>query len=233
MPKSNKKTPKKTAAKKAKPQKETVRRSVAGKAAPGKKPSGKTPAPKKSAKAAAGKKAPAAAKGAARPLKAGDISGRIAGEADRMYQEVLDVGATSMEFPVRSLNNVEYSEDEGYLKLLGRKVERKLSYVTVKTFAQSLRMMAEAKNLIDTKDIASKREIYYVAKGDWGECKFGEQSESDSVMDDIEALFEVNREELRFIPEEKGGEVAGRLKVLDINPSSGKEVVINCEKFGK
>jgi len=160
------------------------------------------------------------------------IDKKIETEANRMYDEVKKVGATSMKFPIRSLNNVEYNEEEGYLKLIGRTTERKLSYVTVKTFAQSLRMIAEAKKLIDSDDIASKREMYYVAKGDWDECKFNEQSESDSVMDDIEAFFEVNREELRFIPEEKGGDVAGRLTVIDTNPSTGKEITIRCDRLG-
>lgn len=164
--------------------------------------------------------------------KAGDTAEKIKIEADRMYKEIMKRGVTNMLFPVRSLSNVEFDIDEGYLKLLGNKVERKLSYITVKTFAQSLRMMSEAKNLIDTDDIASKREIYYVAKGEWGDCKFNAQEESDSVMDDVEALFEVNREELRFIPEEKGGDVAGRLKVIDIQSSTGKKIVIDCEKFG-
>lgn len=168
----------------------------------------------------------------ARKRKSADISSQITSEADRMYGEVKKRGATSMKFPVRSLSNVEFNQEEGYLKLAGRTTERKLSYVTVKTFAQSLRMIAEAKKLIDSDDIASKREMYYVAKGDWGECKFGEQSESDSVMDDIEAFFKVNREELRFIPEEKGGDVAGKLTVIDTNPSTGKEISIRCDRLG-
>jgi DNA topoisomerase-6 subunit A len=149
-----------------------------------------------------------------------------------MYEEIKKRGATSMHIPVRNLSNAVYDESEGYLKLVGKTVERKLSYITVKTFAQSLRMIAEAKKLIDTDDIASKREMYYVAKGDWGECKFNDQADSDSIMDDVEALFEVNREELRFIPEEKGGDIAGRLTVIDVNPTTGKKVVIKCDKFG-
>ena len=114
---------------------------------------------------------------------------------------------------MRSLQNVEYDSKAGHFQLLGRRSERTLVYNTVKTFAQTIRMMSEAKKLIETNDIASKREMYYVAKGDWAECKFAEQPESDAVMDDVEAMFEVNREQLGFIPEEKGGEIAGRLIV--------------------
>ena len=161
-----------------------------------------------------------------------EAGAKIIKEADRMYREILKSGSTGMKFPIRSLTNVEYNDKVGYLRLLDRKVERRLTYTTAKTFAQSMRMMSEAKRLVDTGDIASKREIYYVAKGEWGECKFLEQDESDTVMDDVEAAFEVNREELGFIPEEKGGDVAGRLKVIDANPSTGKSVTIDCEKFG-
>ena len=96
----------------------------------------------------------------------------------------------------------------------GRTKERTLTVNTVKTFAQTLRMMALSKELIETDDIATKREAYYVSKN-WDEARFNEQPESDTVMDDVEALFGVNREQLGFIPEEKGGEVAGELVVID------------------
>ena len=57
--------------------------------------------------------------------------------------------------------------------------------------------------------------------------------ESDTVMDDIEALFGVNREQLGFIPEEKGGEVAGqpgRHRPRSATPA--RRCAIDCTKFG-
>jgi DNA topoisomerase-6 subunit A len=56
--------------------------------------------------------------------------------------------------------------------------------------------------------------------------------ESDTVMDDIEAMLMVNREQLGFIPEEKGGEIAGQLVVIDKDSETGKELKIDCTKFG-
>lgn len=44
---------------------------------------------------------------------------------------------------------------------------RTLSVNTVKTFAQTLRMMAISKDLLNTDDMATKREVYYVSKN-WG-----------------------------------------------------------------
>ncbi|MFO8009058.1 MAG: DNA topoisomerase VI, partial [Candidatus Brocadiia bacterium] len=112
----------------------------------------------------------------------------------------------SLKFPRRSLSNITYDTDEGYFKLKSGRITRTLTYNTVKTFAQVLRMMALSKEAIDTEEEVTKREAYYVSKN-WSEARFDEQSESDTVMEDIEALFAVNREQLGFIPEEKGGEV--------------------------
>ena len=42
----------------------------------------------------------------------------------------------------------------------------------------------------------------------------------------------MNREQLGFVPEEKGGDVAGNLIVIDKDPNTGKEIRIDCTKFG-
>jgi len=85
--------------------------------------------------------------------------------------------------------------------------------------------------LIEQDDIASKREAYYISKN-WKEAMFKQQPDSDSVMDDVEAMLMVNREQLGFIPEEKGGEIAGQLIVVDRDTETKKELKIDCTKFG-
>jgi DNA topoisomerase-6 subunit A len=42
----------------------------------------------------------------------------------------------------------------------------------------------------------------------------------------------VNREQLGFIPEEKGGDVAGQLVVIDRDRDTGETLRIDCTKFG-
>ena len=54
-------------------------------------------------------------------------------------------------------------------------------------------------------------------------------------MDDIEALFStsgVSREQLRFVPDEHGGAVAGQLVVLDPDRETGEVERIDCTRFG-
>jgi len=160
-----------------------------------------------------------------------DVAKEIKKKADEIYTDIIKQKKPKLEMPVRSLSNVTYNEKEGYLELNNRSKRRTLTASTVKTFAQSLRMMSLSKELVDTNDIATKREAYYVSKN-WGDSRFDSQQESDSLMDDVEAMFMVNREQLGFIPEEKGGDVAGELVVIDKDPENGEEIEIDCTKFG-
>jgi DNA topoisomerase-6 subunit A len=156
---------------------------------------------------------------------------KIKDTAQDIYQGILKKKKPELKTPIRSLNNVTYNEKDGYFELKGDVKTRTLTASSVKTFAQTLKMMDLSKQLVETDDIATKREAYYVSKN-WGEARFMSQPDSDTVMDDVEAMFMVNREQLGFIPEEKGGEIAGKLIVIDKNPETGKELRIDCTKFG-
>ncbi len=151
--------------------------------------------------------------------------------AKDVYAKIRKIEQPDLEMPIRSLSNVAYNEKEGYFKILSKVKTRTLTASTIKTFAQTLRMMGLSKKLIETEDIATKREAYYVSKN-WGDARFKEQPESDTVMDDVEAMMRVNREQIGFTPEEKGGDVAGRLIVIDKDTDTGKELKIDCTKFG-
>ena len=184
-------------------------------------------------KKAAPKKKKAAASPAknASKKKLNKVTKMIVSQASIIQKKIMAGKSPSMKFPIRSLANVRYRPKIGYFELKGRKKERTLTVGTVKTFAQTLRMMSLSKDLIEVDDIATKREAYYVSKN-WGQAKFNEQPESDTVIDDVEALFMVNREQLGFVPEEKGGDVAGRLVVLDKDRDSNQILRIDCTKFG-
>ena len=168
---------------------------------------------------------------AKRPTSFSPVARRIRTETSIMQKKILLGEKPSMKFPLRSLSNVTYNSGTGYFKLKGKKKERTLTVNTVKTFAQTLKMMALSKELIETDDIATKREAYYVSKN-WSDARFKEQPESDTVMEDVEAFFSVNREQLGFVPEEKGGDVAGRLVVIDHDRDTGEELRIDCTRFG-
>jgi DNA topoisomerase-6 subunit A len=158
----------------------------------------------------------------------------ITGVAQGIESKIAKRGKPEVAFPVRSLSNVRYDPKKGFFEIGKGKSVRALTVNTAKTFAQTLKMMALSRELVLTSDFATKRDAYYQSKN-WGEAMFTEQGESDMVMDDIEAMFSVegvSREQLRYIPDEHGGAVAGELIVNDTDLETGKIERIDCTKFG-
>jgi len=145
--------------------------------------------------------------------------------ASDVYKNILKKKAPELTMPLRSLSNVTYSDKVGFFELLGKLKSRTLTASTIKSFAQTLLLMNESKRLAKINDTASKREAYYISKN-WGDARFDSDDEAFTVMDDVEAMLQVNREQMGFLPEEKGGAVAGKLTVVD-----GKDK-IDCTKFG-
>ena len=99
----------------------------------------------------------------------------ITGTAEETNRKILKRGKPDLKFPVRSLSNVSYSKKSGYLEIGKQKKVRTLTVSTVKTFAQTLRMMSLSKDLIESNDFATKRDAYYQSKN-WGDAGFQEQT---------------------------------------------------------
>ena len=140
----------------------------------------------------------------------------------------------NISLPVRSLDNVKYDQAKGYFELGDAQKIRTLTVNTARAFAQTLRLMATSRTMVEHDDYATKREVYYISKN-WGECRFDDQADSDAVMDDIEAVASahgLSREQLRFYPETHGGSVAGHLVVIDRNAGTGETVEIDCSNLG-
>ena len=154
--------------------------------------------------------------------------------AREVHGKIRSGAKPSLAFPVRSLGNVSYDADVGYLEIGSATSERTLTVNTAKSFAQTLLLMEFARSQIRKNNRSTKREAYYISKN-WDEARFDEQPESDTVLDDIEAMLAargVTREQLRFIAEEHGGSVAGELVVFDRDSETGREVLIDCTTFG-
>ncbi len=158
----------------------------------------------------------------------------IDGIARRVREAIARGELPSIDILVRSLSNVSYDFETGYLELGAIHKTRTLSVNTIRSFAQTLRLLAASGDMVRSNDFATKREAYYVSKN-WGDCRFADQPESDAIMDDIEALASLqglSREQLRFYADSHGGSVAGELVVIDSHPESGAELEIDCRNLG-
>ncbi len=154
--------------------------------------------------------------------------------ASEVRASIADGRLPEIKLPVRSLDNVTYDKAKGYFELGAAHKMRTLTMTTARSFAQTLRMMALSRTMVEHDDFATKREVYYISKN-WGDCRFDEQPESDAMMDDIEATASIeglSREQLRFYPEAHGGSVAGRLTVIDRDSETGESIEIDCSRLG-
>jgi len=154
--------------------------------------------------------------------------------ASRVRETIARGELPTIDILVRSLSNVSYDPEKGYLELGDIHKSRTLTVNTIRSFAQTLRLLATSRDMVRTNDFATKREAYYVSKN-WGDCRFDDQPESDAIMDDIEALASLHglsREQLRFYADSHGGSVAGELVVIDPHPESGAEIEIDCRNLG-
>jgi DNA topoisomerase-6 subunit A len=158
----------------------------------------------------------------------------IDGLALQVRQTIQQGQLPAIEFLVRSLSNVSYDPAKGYLELGEQHKSRTLTATTVRSFAQTLRLMATSCEMVQSDDFATKREAYYVSKN-WGDCRFDNQPESDAIMDDIEALASrhgLTREQLRFYADSHGGSVSGELTVIDTERADGTTVEVDCRNLG-
>ncbi|MDE0884463.1 MAG: DNA topoisomerase IV subunit A [Myxococcota bacterium] len=220
--------------KSAAPRKAAVRKKAASKKGAAKKAARKKKASRKKGsrkKAAAASRGRKAARGGNRDTKTVNL---IVGTAEAIRTEILKTRKPDLKFPIRSLGNVSYSAKKGYFEIGKQTKTRTLTVNTVRGFAQTLRLMGLSKDLIEANDFATKRDAYYQSKN-WESAKFDDQTESDTVMDDIEAMFSmqgVSREQLRYVPDEHGGAVAGQLTVIDPDIETGQVERIDCTRFG-
>ena len=88
--------------------------------------------------------------------------------AETVFGKIQKRDKPDLKFPERSLKNAKYDKKGGFQMGRGR-IERTLTVNTVKTFAQTLKLMSLSKDMVVKDDFATKREAYYVSKN-WGDA---------------------------------------------------------------
>ncbi len=144
-----------------------------------------------------------------------------------VIKDISEVRPPRLKVPSRSTSNIFYDEKNRYF-VLGNKygIRSAANIKQVKKIAQTICVADFCKELIETNKFATLREMYYTAEG-WDSGPFSDQGESDVVLEDLEAMFGVKREDLGLVPEEDGAAVYGELVVKEDN------AVIDATKAGR
>lgn len=132
--------------------------------------------------------------------------------------------------PLRSLSNVFFDEKEGMIRMGNKQQLRAFFNVgQAKKFLQTFLIASAIKeNLIDTGKTTSIRDLFYMTKhtiANTNENTFDEQEESDPIIEDIEVMIDVLREELHLFASSRGA-LVGNITIVD----GGDE--IDCRKLG-
>ncbi|WP_297419010.1 DNA topoisomerase IV subunit A [Thermococcus sp.] len=126
----------------------------------------------------------------------------------RIFKEVKAGRNPYFDIPMRGLNNVYFDEERRVIRM-GDKLSRRyfLNVAHTRKFMQTLLLMAYVKRLVSERKHASLREAYYANKHTIPGTKentFEDQRESDPIIEDLERMMGVLREEMHLTADRRG-----------------------------
>ena len=155
--------------------------------------------------------------------------GNLVGLADEVAKAAGRKKDPHVDIPTRSLSNVRYNTTKKIIEM-GKKTNRRqlFNLNQAKSFMQTMLVASGSKRLIEQGKTTSIRGLYYLLKHTIEGTKeetFGDQSECDPVIEDVEVILNSLREEMHLYAQ-KRGDMVGDIVLRD----SGDE--IDCARMG-
>ncbi|HYX35215.1 MAG TPA: hypothetical protein VE954_19135 [Oligoflexus sp.] len=137
-----------------------------------------------------------------------------------------------------SLDNALYDFKVGFLTPGKKKVTTELNVASVKKMSRAVFMLEILLRNIATGAVNTKRELYYISKGEvkhnafMKPIDFGDQDESDGIIDFICEILECYREELNCYANDRGGQTYSQQLVVEESLSDGTSATIDLSQLG-
>lgn len=137
-----------------------------------------------------------------------------------------------------SLDNARYNHKVGFLTPGTKKVRTELNVSSVKKMSRAIFMLEVLLRNLDTGAVNTKRELYYIAKGEikhnpsMKPLDFADQDESDAIIDFICEMLECYREELNCYANDRGGQTYSQQLVVTETMPNGETATIDLSKLG-
>ncbi len=137
-----------------------------------------------------------------------------------------------------ALDNAFYNPKVGYLTPGDKMVRTELNVSSVQKMSRAVFLMEILLRNVETGGVNTKRELYYMAKG---ECKsnkslkpldFSDQSESDSIIDFICEMLECYREEMNCFANDRGGQTYSQNLIVTEQLPDGTKATIDLSSLG-
>src|SRR5918996_1224037 len=147
--------------------------------------------------------------------------------AKGIYDDFAHQRIPNLELAVRTKGNLAFADELNVWKYGEALTERSAkktdgAYMLLRTM-----YLAEfIKQMINEGKSSTLRETYYISEG-WDLAKFGDQSESDKLAEDLEIITTCLREDFKLRPEESGASVLGNITIEETT-RTGERKRINC-----
>lgn len=160
-----------------------------------------------------------------------DMCERLLSDLEKARRPVLKALKTT-------LDNSRYDHKVGYLTPAGKMVATELNVSSVKKMSRAIFILEIMLRNIETGGVNTKREIYYMAKGEVKHnsslkpLDFQDQDESDSVIDFICELLECYREDMNCYANDRGGQTYSQQLVVTETMPDGTKAEVDLSTLG-
>ncbi|MDH5021067.1 DNA topoisomerase IV subunit A [Halobacterium rubrum] len=161
--------------------------------------------------------------------KGEDARDQLVALAEQFYDQFQDGDIPRMSLPTRSKSNIEYDEDADVWVYGDSQSTRSANSVRgARKLLKSVFTVDFLVQQLEEGRSSTLRELYYLSESwDEEEAQFNDQSESDKLVEDLEIISGVKREDFHMRPEESGAKVMGPLLLREQTNRGDRE--IHCQ----
>ncbi|AZQ14472.1 MULTISPECIES: DNA topoisomerase IV subunit A [Halorubrum] len=146
------------------------------------------------------------------------------------YDQFADGTIPEMELPTRTKSNIQYDTESGVWTYGDRTSTRSANSVRgARKLLKAAYTIEFLANQLDEDRSSTLRELYYLSESwDNDEAQFSSQDESNDLVEDLEIVTGVTREDFHMRPEESGATLMGPLLIREQTRRGERE--IHCQE---
>jgi len=150
--------------------------------------------------------------------------------ASEFYDQFAEGDVPRMQIPTRTKSNIEYDEDKDVWVYGDRSSTRSAKTVSgAQKLLKAIYTIDFLSQQLEEDRSSTLRELYYLSESwDVEEAQFNGQDESNNLIEDLEIVSDVKREDFHMRPEESGATIMGPLEILEQTRRGERE--IHCQK---
>lgn len=155
---------------------------------------------------------------------------KLLGIIKTIYDQFAKEQIPQLLIPTRTKSNIAFNEESEVWVYGDRESARSCKTVRgAYSLLKSSYTIEFLKKQLEENRSSTLRELYYISEG-WKLAKFREQPESDRMIEDLEIVTELQRENFHVRPEENGATVFGPIRIKENVERRGQvsERVIHC-----